>query len=192
MRITKVEFLEAQKVLSLFINEDKNFATIEQCSNAIAKAFTNGNKLIVCGNGGSMTDAMHFAEEFSGRYKNNRHPLPAIAISDPAYITCTANDYGFDHVFSRFVDGFGKNGDVLFAISTSGNSVNVVKAAETAKAKGMFVIGLTGNSGGKLASFCDVEIRVLHQGFSDRIQELHILIIHSIVNCVEKMLNVEC
>lgn len=180
------DFNEAHHVLVNYISDKNNFLCIERAGNAISRAFENGNKLIACGNGGSMTDAMHLAEELSGKFRNNRPSLPAMAVSDPSYLTCTANDFGFDVVFSRFVEGFGKTGDVLFAISTSGNSANVLKAAETARSKGMLVIGLTGKTGGKLAPLCDIEIRVPHQGYSDRIQEIHILVIHSIVNEIER------
>lgn len=135
-----------------------------------------------------MCDAMHFAEELSGRFRNDRPALPAMSISDPSHITCVANDYGFDSVFSRHLQAFGVNGDVLLAISTSGNSSNVIKAAQTAKEKGMVVIGLTGKNGGELASLCDVEIRVSHNGFADRIQEVHIKIIHCLIHGVEREL----
>jgi len=131
---------------------------------------------------------MHFAEELSGRFRNDRPALPAMSISDPSHITCVANDYGFDSVFSRHLQAFGVKGDVLLAISTSGSSSNVIKAAQTAKEKGMVVIGLTGKNGGELASLCDVEIRVSHNGFADRIQEVHIKIIHCLIHGVEREL----
>jgi D-sedoheptulose 7-phosphate isomerase len=137
-----------------------------------------------------MTDAMHFAEELTGKFRKDRKSLPAIAISDPSYITCTANDYGFENIFSRFIEGMGNAGDVLVVISTSGNSANILKAAEAAKSKGIQIIGLTGKDGGKLAGLCDIEIRVPHHGFSDRIQEIHIKIIHSLVNFIENKLNI--
>jgi D-sedoheptulose 7-phosphate isomerase len=132
-----------------------------------------------------MCDAMHFAEELSGRYRNDRKALPAVAISDASHITCAANDYGFDHIFSRFIEALGNNNDILFAISTSGNSANIINAIKTAKEKGMKIIGLTGKDGGEMKNLCDVEIRVSHSGFSDRIQEIHIKIIHSLIDFIE-------
>ena len=181
----KKHFKEAQTVLDHFLNDEENFSKIETAGNLMAAAIKNGNKIISCGNGGSMCDAMHFAEELTGRYRNNRPSIPAISISDPSHITCVGNDYGFDFIFSRFVEGIGKEGDVLLAISTSGNSSNIIKAAEAAKIKGIHVVGLTGKEGGKLAALCDVEIRVDHHGFADRIQEIHIKIIHSLIDHIE-------
>ena len=178
-------FTEANKVLEEFISENKNFKDIYTAGNYILAAFLNNHKIISCGNGGSMSDSMHFAEEFTGRFRNNRDPLPAIAISDPAYITCTANDFGYNKIFSRFIQGHGRKGDVLFAISTSGDSKNVVNAAKMAKKKGMIVIALTGKDGGELAKQCDVEIRAPYSEYSDRVQEIHIKVIHSLIDFVE-------
>jgi D-sedoheptulose 7-phosphate isomerase len=178
-------FSDAQLVLNNFINKPENFEKIEVAGNLMVAAISKRNKIISCGNGGSMCDAMHFAEELTGRYRKNRLSMPAISISDPSHITCVGNDYGFDFIFSRFIEGMGNQGDVLLGISTSGNSTNVLKAAEVAKQKGMKVIGLTGKDGGKLAELCDVEIRVDHHGFADRIQEIHIKIIHSLIDYIE-------
>lgn len=189
IREIKTELEEAQKVLSEFISDKKNIQSIEKAGNILVTAFKKGNKTISCGNGGSMCDAMHFAEEFTGRFRDNRRPFPAIAISDPSYISCTANDYGFEKVFSRFTEGVGNKGDVLFAISTSGNSLNVLLAIKAAKLKGMKVIGLTGRGGGKMSSLCDVEIRAPHTKYADRIQEIHIKVIHCLVHFVEKKMN---
>jgi D-sedoheptulose 7-phosphate isomerase len=153
----------------------------------ITESLKNGGKVISCGNGGSMCDAMHFAEELTGRFRENRKALPAIAISDPSHLTCVANDYGFDKVFSRFVEAVGKKGDTLLAISTSGNSKNILEAIAAAKNSGMKVIGLTGKDGGKMATLCDVEIRAAaNANYSDRIQEIHIKIIHSLIHCIEE------
>lgn len=132
----KFHFREANKVLKEFTSNKENFKNIYSAGNFMLAALHSGNKVITCGNGGSMADAMHFAEEFTGRFRENRKPLRAIAISDPTYLTCTANDFGFDKVFSRFVEGVGLKDDVLIAISTSGNSMNVVNAAKAAKKKG--------------------------------------------------------
>ena len=152
----------------------------------MATAIQAGGKIISCGNGGSQCDAMHFAEELSGRFRNDRKALPAISISDPSHITCVGNDYGFDFVFSRFVEGLGNKGDVLLAISTSGNSANVLQAAKAAREKGMKVVVLTGKDGGKLAPLADVSIIVPHNGFADRIQEIHIKVIHILILLIEK------
>jgi D-sedoheptulose 7-phosphate isomerase len=177
---------EAQEVLEEFINEAENIDAIERAAALMIKAVQDGGKIISCGNGGSMTDAMHFAEELSGIFRGKRPALPAISISDPSHITCTANDYSFDEIFSRYVEGLGQEGDVLLAISTSGNSMNIIKAAEAAAGKGMKVIGLTGKTGGLLAGMADQEIRVKGRKYSDRIQEVHIKILHILVLLVEQ------
>lgn len=183
------DFNEAQEVLNAYIANEQNFELLAQAGKTIVKALNAGNKVISCGNGGSMSDAMHFAEELTGRFRENRNSLPAIAISDPTHITCVANDFGYDYIFSRYVEGLGKEGDVLLAISTSGNSANCINAAEVAISKGMKVIALTGKTGGELAKLCNVELRVPHMGYSDRVQEVHIKIIHSIINYVEHHTN---
>jgi len=183
--IIKQEFQQAKSVLQSFIDDDNNFILLEKAGLLLVDALKDGKKIISCGNGGSMCDAMHFAEELTGRYRNNRNPFPAIAISDPSHITCTANDYGFDYIFSRYVEALGNEGDVLFAISTSGNSKNISLAAEIAKQKGMKVISLSGNSGGVLKSLSDICICVQNEGYSDRIQEVHIKIIHSLIHFIE-------
>ncbi|MCL4128523.1 UNVERIFIED_CONTAM: hypothetical protein GTU68_052874 [Idotea baltica] len=145
-----------------------------------------GGKIFSCGNGGSHCDAMHFAEELTGRYRENRKALPAIAISDASHMSCVSNDFGYDFIFSRFIEGLGKPGDVMLGISTSGNSKNVLRAAEIAKQKKMVVVALTGNNGGELSELADVEIRVPHMGYADRIQEIHIKVIHILINLIEK------
>jgi D-sedoheptulose 7-phosphate isomerase len=179
------DFQEARDVLEAFTANDSTLEAIVNAGEILVEALKSGKKIISCGNGGSMSDAMHFAEELSGKFRDEREAMAAVSISDPAHITCTANDYGFEFIFSRYVEALGKQGDVLLAISTSGNSANVIKAIESAKGKGMKVVGLTGNDGGKMASSCDVEIRVPHSGYSDRIQEVHIKIIHSLIHFVE-------
>ena len=180
------QFRESQSVLENFISDDKNFQSIEKAVKLMTEALTTGNKIISCGNGGSMCDAMHFAEELSGRFRNNRKSLAALSISDPSFLSCVANDYGYDFVFSRFLESVGQAGDVLLAISTSGNSNNVLKAIETAKEKGMKVIGLTGKDGGKMANICDIEIRAPHSSYADRAQEIHIKVIHTFIYMIEK------
>ncbi len=187
-QLIQSHFNEAASVLKEFVSNPDNFRAIEKAGDILTHAFKNGNKVITCGNGGSMCDAMHFAEELSGRYRNDRASLPAISISDPSYITCTGNDYGFDRIFSRFVQGFGKNGDVLVAISTSGNSKNIIEAVNEAKKNGMMVIALTGKDGGKLGPLADLEIRAPQSTFADRTQEIHIKIIHSLIDYIEQQL----
>lgn len=179
---------EAAAMLQQFSADQKNIDAIEKAGKQLSDAFKNGNKVISCGNGGSMCDAMHFAEELSGRFRENRKALPAISISDPSHISCVGNDYGFDQVFSRFIEAMGTKGDVLLAISTSGNSVNVINAINAAKQKGMHVIALTGKDGGKIASLCDIEIRTPQSKYADRVQEIHIKVIHTLIQLVESSL----
>ncbi|OZI08872.1 phosphoheptose isomerase [Siphonobacter sp. BAB-5385] len=185
--IIQQELSEAQQVLDRFLNDPKHSQHIEDAARLLAVAIQNGNKIISCGNGGSHCDAMHFAEELTGRYRNDRRSLPAIAISDVSHLSCVSNDYGYDHVFSRFVEGMGFAGDVLVGISTSGNSANIIKAVEAARSKGMKVLILTGKDGGKLAGQADVEICVPHFGYADRIQEIHIKVIHILILLIEKL-----
>ena len=178
-------FNEAQQVLQQFISDPKNMNAIEKAGNALIDAFKKGAKIISCGNGGSMCDAMHFAEELSGRFREDRKALPAISISDPSHISCVGNDYGYDKIFSRYIEAMGNKGDVLLAISTSGNSENVINAINAAKEKGITVIGLTGKDGSKMANLCDIEIRAPHSKYADRAQEIHIKVIHSLIHYVE-------
>ena len=187
MNNIKQHFLEAQTILSDFISDENNFVKINAAAEMMVTSIRHGGKIITCGNGGSHCDAMHFAEELTGRFRGDRKSLPAIAISDPSYISCAANDYGFDHIFSRFVEGLGNSNDVLLAISTSGNSANVINAVNAAKEKGMRIVVLTGKSGGKLASLADVEIRAPHSEFADHAQEIHIKVIHSIILRIEEL-----
>lgn len=181
----KKDFLEARKLLDEFIDNEENRNVLENAGKELVKAIKQGKKILTCGNGGSMSDAMHFAEELTGRFREDRSPIPAIAISDPSYLSCVANDYGYEFVFSRYVEGIGNEGDVLVAISTSGNSNNVINATRSAMVKGMVVIGLTGKDGGELAKYCDIEIRAPQSDYSDRVQEIHIKIIHSLIHYIE-------
>ena len=185
----KTHFLEAQQNLESFLSNDDNFQLIFNAANKISAAFQNGGKIISAGNGGSHCDAMHFAEELTGRYKNNRKALPAIAISDPSHLSCVGNDYGYEFVFSRYVEALGNSGDIFLGISTSGNSKNIINAIEVAKSKGMFVIGLTGKDGGKIGPMCDIEIRAPHSEFADRAQEIHIKVIHALIDTIEKLMH---
>lgn len=180
-------FFEASEILQKF-NTPENFKKIENAANTMINSIKDGGKIISCGNGGSMCDAMHFAEELTGRYRDDRPSIAAVSISDPSHITCVGNDYGFEHIFSRYIDGIGNSNDTLLAISTSGNSGNVIKAIEAAKSKGMHVIGLTGKDGGKMAQLVDVEIRAPHSEFADRAQEIHIKVIHALIDLIERSL----
>ncbi len=177
---------EARSILDEFLKHEHNLQAVYDAGRILSTAIKDGHKAISCGNGGSMSDAMHFAEELTGRFRNDRPSLPAIAISDPSYLSCVANDYGYEHVFSRFVESIGNKGDVLLAISTSGNSANILRAIEVAKSKGIQVIGLTGKDGGKMAGQCDVEIRAPYSTYADHAQEIHIKVIHCLIMGIEK------
>ncbi|MFM2207263.1 MAG: hypothetical protein RL213_1238 [Bacteroidota bacterium] len=177
---------EAADVLDGFLSQERNVAAVAKAAELMADAIRNNGKVISCGNGGSMCDAMHFAEELSGRFRNDRRALPALSVSDPSHITCVGNDYGFDQVFSRYVEAVGRKGDVLLAISTSGNSSNVLRAIEAARNAGMKIVGLTGKDGGMMAALCDVEIRAPKSDYADRAQEIHIKVIHSLIQLIEK------
>ena len=185
--IIQANLLEAQQVLNQFFNDPAKISSIEDAATCLVAALQQGKKVISCGNGGSHCDAMHFAEELSGRYRENRPALAAMAISDPSHISCVSNDFGYNYVFSRFIEGLGNAGDVLFGISTSGNSANIIEAVKAAQAKGMAVVLLTGKDGGQLAAYKNVfEVRVDHFGYADRIQEIHIKVIHILIQLIEK------
>nr|WP_277354894.1 D-sedoheptulose 7-phosphate isomerase [Salinicola salarius] len=185
--IVRDQMNEAADVLSRFSQDEAQLEAVAQAAELLAARFKAGGKVLACGNGGSHCDAMHFAEELTGRFRDDRRGLPAIAISDPSHLSCVANDFGYEYVFSRYVEAVGRQGDVLFGLSTSGNSETIIKAVEAARAQNMNVILLTGKDGGKLAGLADVEIRVPHFGYADRIQEIHIKVIHSIILMVEKL-----
>jgi D-sedoheptulose 7-phosphate isomerase len=184
--IIEQELNQAASVLATFLKDPSSLAKIEEAATAIATSINSGGKVISCGNGGSHCDAMHFAEELTGKYREPRKAIPAICISDASHITCVGNDYGFEFIFSRYVEALGNKGDVLLGLSTSGNSANVLNAMKAAKEKGMKTIALTGNSGGKLGPLVDIEIRVPHTGYADRIQEIHIKVIHILMLLIEK------
>lgn len=183
--VIKQELFDAATVLERFVSDEANIVAIDSAAKLLAKSFQQEGKVLSCGNGGSHCDAMHFAEELTGRFRDNRPAYPAIAISDPSHLSCVSNDFGYDCVFSRYVEALGRSGDVLFGISTSGNSANVLKAVKSARAKGMKVILLTGKDGGKMAGLADVEIRVPHFDYADRIQEIHIKVIHIMIQLIE-------
>ncbi len=170
-----------------FAGEAANVQSIEAAGQLLVAALRADKKVLACGNGGSMCDAMHFAEELSGRFNKDRPALAGLSLSDPAALTCIANDYGYETVFARGVEALGREGDILLVISTSGNSMNVLRAAETAHRRHMKVIALLGRDGGKLKPLADVGIVVPSQ-ITERIQEVHIQIIHLLIEYVERSL----
>ncbi|MGL4642164.1 MAG: D-sedoheptulose 7-phosphate isomerase [Cetobacterium sp.] len=174
-------------LLEKFIKEEAEKKETEKVAKDLASIFENGNKVLICGNGGSNCDALHFAEEFTGRFRKDRRALPAISLSDSSHITCVGNDYGFDYIFSRGVEAYGKEGDMFIGISTSGNSANVIKAVEAAKKMGLKTTVLLGKDGGKLKGMCDYEF-IIPGETSDRIQEIHMMILHIIIEGVEKIM----
>jgi len=183
----KNHFEQAKEILDLFSTE-QNIQKISDAIEMLTVSLSQGGKVISCGNGGSMCDAMHFAEELSGRFRNDRRGLAALSISDPSHISCVANDYGYEYIFSRYVEAIGKEGDILLGISTSGNSENVIKAVKTAKVKGIKTIVLTGKTGGQLADLADLEIRAPQSEYADRAQEIHIKVIHTLIDGIERSL----
>jgi D-sedoheptulose 7-phosphate isomerase len=175
---------EADDLLSAFRSEPSNIEKVEQIANHVVGAFRSGHKILACGNGGSMADAMHFCEEWSGRFRADREPYPAIALSDPTHMSCVANDYGFEHVFSRQVRALGQEGDVLLALTTSGNSPSIVEAAKAAKERRVKVVGFLGKGGGDVLPVCDLAL-IAPGATSDRIQEIHMLCLHIIIEAAE-------
>lgn len=180
--------LEAQTALNNFISNEQTLRNIEQAAHMLVDSFEHQGKAFSCGNGGSMCDAMHFAEELTGRYRNNRPGIAAVSISDPSHISCVANDFGYDFIFSRYIESHARSGDVLIAISTSGKSPNVLNAAEAAKKRGVKVIGMTGKPGSKLEALSDVCICAPGGDYADRVQELHIKVLHILIEMVERKL----
>jgi D-sedoheptulose 7-phosphate isomerase len=186
-------FREARRVLDAFLGDEALLRRCAAVGELLHRRFCDGRKVLACGNGGSACDAAHFAEELTGRFRapppgcDDRAPLPALACTDTGHITCTANDYGFDAVFERWVRALGQSGDVLVLLSTSGNSENIVRAARAGRERGMTTVALLGRGGGRLAGVCDHEIIVPGET-SDRIQELHMLILHAWVEDVERRL----
>lgn len=171
-----------------FLKQDKSLSFIEKASQSIAGCFREGGKLLIAGNGGSLCDAMHFAEELTGLFREKRPALPAIALSDPGHLTCTANDLGYEGVFSRAIEALGKPQDIFIALTTSGNSPNLIEGVKTAKGLGLRTIGFLGKTGGKLKNVCDLELHIEGFEYSDRIQEAHMAAIHIIIEMVEKHL----
>lgn len=176
---------EAQNVLNKFVADEQNIVLIEKAIAAMVASIQGDGRILACGNGGSMCDSMHFVEELTGRYRKDREPIAAMSMGDPSHITCVANDYGYEYIFSRHVQAWGRKGDTLLAISTSGNSQNVILAVEEAKKKDMKVVGLLGKSGGKLKDMVDVPV-IVDCPITDRIQEIHIKLIHIFIEGIER------
>ncbi len=184
-----IESAEAiRKETDLFWNDQQTISSIAKAATLLAESLKNGNKIISCGNGGSLCDATHFAEELTARYRNNRQALPAISINDSAYITCVGNDFSFNEIYSRYVEGVGEEGDILLAISTSGNSENIVKAVECARGKKMKTIVLTSTGENRLSALGDIVVAAPRSDYSDRVQEMHIQVIHILIQAIEKQL----
>jgi len=179
---------EAHETLSAVMSDSQLIKNFEEATNVLVEAFKSNQRVYSCGNGGSMCDSMHFAEELTGRFRKDRSPLPATAISDPGYISCVSNDFGYDHIFSRYLEGWGNKGDVLVAITSSGNSPNVIKAVELAKTKGIKTIALLGKGGGKLKDMVDIPLVVPFTKNTDRVQEIHIKLIHLFIEGVERQI----
>lgn len=178
---------DAKALLTNFCDNASNGNWLESVSLALAKSFNQGQKILICGNGGSYCDAQHFAEEFTGQFRRSRLALPVMVLGDAAHLTCVGNDFGFDHVFARGVEAFGKPGDWLIAITTSGNSPNIIEAVKKAQEKGLHTLGLLGKTGGKLKGVCEQEL-IIPGKTSDRIQEMHMLILHILIEGVERVL----
>ena len=185
MKRIQQHFEESAQLAQQLLGDMAFLEAMQQGAELLVEALRSGHKILTCGNGGSMCDAMHMAEELSGKYREDRPPFAALAMSDASALTCIGNDYGFDQVFSRQTQALGKPGDVLVCISTSGNSQNVLQAARKAKELGMRVLSLTGNGGGALGGLADVDVSVPWSGFADRIQEVHIRCIHSWIDAIE-------
>lgn len=181
------DFLEARRVLDTFLADAALLADADDAADLLADTLHRGCKVMICGNGGSACDAAHFAEELSGRYKGDRKPLAALACTDVGHVTCVANDYGFEFVFSRWVEALAQPGDTLIVLSTSGQSPNIVRALDAAKAKGVQTIALLGKSGGSCKALADHAL-VFPGQTSDRIQELHMMVLHTFVAHIERAL----
>ena len=180
-------YLTAFETVKAFVENEENIEKTEKIAQELASAYKNGKKSLIAGNGGSNCDAMHFAEEFTGRFRNDRRALPSISISDSSHITCVGNDYGFDFIFAKGVEAFGQEGDFFFGISTSGNSKNIIEAVKLAKERKLKTVALLGKDGGKLKGTCDYEF-IIPGETSDRIQEVHMMILHIIIEGVERIL----
>ena len=180
---------DARDALDALISNEKTIEAVVAAAGLMADAVEGDGKVMSCGNGGSLCDAMHFAEEMTGRYRSNRRPYAALAISDASHMACVGNDYGYEEVFSRYVEAHGRKGDVLLAITTSGTSRNIVKAAEVARRKGVKVVALTGRDETPITELADVSIVTPAGRWADRVQELHIKCIHILIELIERQLD---
>ena len=183
----KNSYLTAFDSVNAFVENEENIEKTEKIAQELSQAYKTGKKSLIAGNGGSNCDAMHFAEEFTGRFRKDRKALPSISISDSSHITCVGNDYGFDFIFAKGVEAFGQEGDFFFGISTSGNSKNIIEAVKSAKERNLKTVALLGKDGGKLKGVCDYEF-IIPGETSDRIQEVHMMILHIIIEGVERIL----
>lgn len=187
----KAALTDAQNALAALIENEAMLETIAQAAHVIAQSQRQGGAVYSCGNGGSLCDAMHFAEEMTGRYRQNRKPYRAAAISDVSHMACVGNDYGYEHVFSRWIEAMGTDKDVLIAITTSGTSKNIVAAAKAAKAKGVTVVALTGKSASPITELADIAVVTPAGRWADRVQELHIKVIHILIELIERELDAQ-
>ena len=187
----KAALTDAQNALAALIENEAMLETIAQAAHVIAQSQRQGGAVYSCGNGGSLCDAMHFAEEMTGRYRQDRKPYRAAAISDVSHMACVGNDYGYEHVFSRWIEAMGTVKDVLIAITTSGTSKNIVAAAKAAKAKGVTVVALTGKSGSPITELADIAVVTPAGRWADRVQELHIKVIHILIELIERELDAQ-
>jgi D-sedoheptulose 7-phosphate isomerase len=179
---------EARRALEHLLADEETLDQIDAAAAGLVTCFEHGGRVFSCGNGGSMCDAAHFAEELTGRYRKNRPGFAAIAINDPSHITCVGNDFGFDTIFSRYIESHGRMGDVLLALSTSGKSPNILKAMAAAEKLGMITIALIGAAESPLAMLADIAICTPAGDFADRVQELHIKVLHILIELVERQL----
>lgn len=187
----KAALTDAQNALAALIENEAMLETIAQAAHVIAQSQRQGGAVYSCGNGGSLCDAMHFAEEMTGRYRQDRKPYRAAAISDVSHMACVGNDYGYEHVFSRWIEAMGTDKDVLIAITTSGTSKNIVAVAKAAKAKGVTVVALTGKSGSPITELADIAVVTPAGRWADRVQELHIKVIHILIELIERELDAQ-
>ena len=185
--LIKQAFDDAAVTLAKFQADERNYERLEALAKAMVKTYESGGKILICGNGGSMCDALHFAEELTGRFRKNRRPLPAMALGEATHTTCVGNDFGFEEIFARGVEAFGKPEDILIGLSTSGNSANIIRAVEEAENLGLTTVLFSGKSGGKLQGRCDFEW-VVPSNSSDRIQEVHMMCLHIVIEILERHL----
>lgn len=182
----RASFEEARATLDAFLADPSLIEAVGAFATLCQATLAGGGRLLSCGNGGSMCDAMHFAEEWTGRFQGDRSALPALAFSDPSQLTCIANDFGYDEVFARSLQAHGRAGDLLVCLSTSGNSPNTIRALEEARRMGIQSVAILGKDGGKMRDLADLAIVVPHAVTSDRIQEVHIKILHIAIETVER------